>query len=105
MKKGYKAYQQIGTLLIKEGLINESQLQQALERQKHTKSRLGNILVDLNYVTQSDIFRILGEQLNIEFEDSYIPCNGGPDTCPYMRKRELPGEIRECTFPEKAKSK
>ncbi|MFH0926195.1 MAG: type II secretion system ATPase GspE [bacterium] len=67
MAKGYKAYQQIGSLLIKEGLITEQQLQQALDHQKSTKERLGNILVDLKIVSQRDIFKVLGRQLNIDY--------------------------------------
>ena len=67
MEKGYKAYKQIGTLLIKEGLLTQEQLQEALVKQKESKDRLGNILVDLKYVSQRDLFRILGQQLNIEY--------------------------------------
>ena len=67
MLKGYKAYQQIGTLLIKENLINEKQLQKALSQQKHTKQRLGNILINLNIVSQNDVIRVLGKQLDIKY--------------------------------------
>jgi len=41
----------LGDLLLKEGLVTEAQLQEAITKQKETGERLGETLIGLNYVS------------------------------------------------------
>ncbi len=61
----------IGDVLIQKGLINESQLTQALEEQKKGERALmlGEILVNLGYIKQDQLDKVLCEQLNIDSAD------------------------------------
>ncbi|MCX7994224.1 MAG: hypothetical protein N3A65_00405 [candidate division WOR-3 bacterium] len=59
----------IGELLIKSGLINETQLNEALEIQKRSKKRLGEILIELGYLKSHDLIWLLSEQASIPFID------------------------------------
>lgn len=55
----------LGELLIEAGIINEAQLQEALERGRVIGQRLGQTLVSLNMASQADIFRALSAQLDL----------------------------------------
>jgi MSHA biogenesis protein MshE len=57
----------IGDLLISHGLINEAQLKQALDQQKLTGARLGKALIDLGYVEEDSLLKLIAEQLNCPF--------------------------------------
>lgn len=57
----------IGEILIKRGLINEKQLQEALEAQKNQKGFVGDILVKLGYVEEIDIVVALIIQCNFPY--------------------------------------
>ena len=62
----------IGEFLVGAGAINEAQLQEALKVQKSTGNRLGDVLLELGYITQKQLNDILEEQLDIaqvEFKD------------------------------------
>lgn len=59
----------IGDLLIDAGIINEEQLNKALEIQSKSGERLGTILIENNYVTESQIMEVLEFQLGIPFID------------------------------------
>lgn len=48
---GRKAREKLGMLLVRADLIDQQQLEDALDVQKRTLRRLGDILVELNYVT------------------------------------------------------
>ncbi len=56
-------------MLIKSGIIDERQLDEALEIQKTTNKRLGEILVELGYLNSRDLIWILSEQASIPFVD------------------------------------
>ncbi|MFB3850354.1 MAG: type IV-A pilus assembly ATPase PilB [Acidobacteriota bacterium] len=55
----------IGELLLKSGLINEQQLQEALKLQKTNGGKLGFNLVKLGYVKEEDITSLLSEQYGV----------------------------------------
>ena len=55
----------IGELLIKAKLINETQLAKALEEQRASGGRLGEHLVELEYVTEEDILDCLSQQYGV----------------------------------------
>jgi len=56
----------LGDLLVRDGLINEPQLDTALAEQKRRGRKLGATLVDLGYVTENQVLDSLARQLNIE---------------------------------------
>lgn len=57
--------EKIGELLLKSGLINEQQLQEALKLQKTNGGKLGFNLVKLGYVKEEDITSLLSEQYGV----------------------------------------
>ncbi len=56
----------LGDLLIDEGIVNNKQLEKALERQKTDQKKLGTILVDMGFTTESEIADALVKQLGLE---------------------------------------
>ncbi|MEZ7891528.1 MAG: type IV-A pilus assembly ATPase PilB [Candidatus Wallbacteria bacterium] len=57
----------LGDALLQDGLVNEEQLQKALEIQKQSGKRLGQVLVEMGIVTENDIVTVLGKQLGIPY--------------------------------------
>lgn len=57
----------LGELLIKEGIITEAQLNEALKVQKKEGGRLGQVLAKLNMASEKDIISALSRQLGIPF--------------------------------------
>lgn len=55
----------IGDLLIDYGHITESELDEALKRQKGSARKLGQVLVDMGLVSQAQILDVLADQLQI----------------------------------------
>ena len=62
----------IGQLLVEEKIITEEQLDLALEKQKETKQRLGEVIAELEFASERDILRTLGVRLSVEYVDSPI---------------------------------
>lgn len=62
-------YTRLGDLLLSVGLISKEQLDQALQRQKATKQRLGQELIDEKIITEQQLIDALRMQLGIEFVD------------------------------------
>lgn len=56
-----------GEILVNEGLVSKEQLEEALELQKSTGDFLGGILLDLGYITESDIVKTLSVQYQLPF--------------------------------------
>lgn len=63
-------HQKLGEILIKRGLITETQLQEAINVQKTQKGRIGEILLKLGMITESDLASALGIQLMIPYASS-----------------------------------
>lgn len=57
----------LGDLLVQAGLINDEQLQQALQSQKISGAKLGRAVVDLGFVSEVQLLTALSEQLRIPF--------------------------------------
>jgi type IV pilus assembly protein PilB len=55
----------LGEMLLKAGLINTAQLQEALEAQKSNGEKVGFNLVKLGYVKEDDITQLLSEQYGV----------------------------------------
>jgi len=60
-------YLRLGELLIREGLINASQLERAISVQRQEGGRLGETLVKLGIVKEDQVVSVLGKQLNIPY--------------------------------------
>ncbi len=63
------AYIRLGELLKSSGIINDEQLESALKLQKQTKQRLGDILLEYNFITNAELIEALQMQLGIDFID------------------------------------
>ncbi|AHM56936.1 general secretion pathway protein E [Peptoclostridium acidaminophilum DSM 3953] len=65
----------LGDILLKFGKITAEELENALDVQKRLKKKLGEVLIELGYVTDSDIIEVLEHQLGIhhfELDNCYI---------------------------------
>ena len=62
-------YLRLGDLLVNAGLISQEQLDTALSRQKESKKRLGQQLIDDEFITEQGLIDALKMQLGIEFVD------------------------------------
>jgi type IV pilus assembly protein PilB len=66
--KGRRRY--LGEMLLRQGVITEERLKEALElQQKQKGSRLGRVLIDLGYATEVQICEVVAEQLQIPAAD------------------------------------
>lgn len=59
----------IGEILVKKGLITEDKLKEALDVQKQTTQRIGEILTDLGRVEKGQLLEALAEQQGIKYVD------------------------------------
>ncbi|MFH0731407.1 MAG: ATPase, T2SS/T4P/T4SS family [Candidatus Omnitrophota bacterium] len=57
----------LGEILIKQGLITNSQLEEVLRLQKQSGRPIGDILIKNNFVTEKDVCDALARQLDIPF--------------------------------------
>lgn len=57
----------IGEMLVKSGIIDQKQLDEALDKQKKEHKRLGEILIALGYISVKELIWILSEQANMPF--------------------------------------
>lgn len=63
-------YFKLGEMLVKEGLMTQGQLDRAILVQKKEGGRIGEILIKLDIVKESDLAYVLGKQLNIPYASS-----------------------------------
>lgn len=66
-------YIRLGDVLISEGIITHTQLKEAISIQEEKGGKLGEVLVDLGYVSEEQIVMVLSRQLGI----SYISLESG----------------------------
>lgn len=57
----------IGDLLVEAGAITEDELQQALEHQKENGGKLGNIIMELGFISQELLITVLTTQMGIDY--------------------------------------
>ena len=57
----------LGDLLVNAGLIDDAQLQSALQEQKRSGAKLGRAVVDLGFISETRLLKALSEQLHIPF--------------------------------------
>ncbi len=59
----------LGDILLEEGLISKIQLMEGLEKGRREKIRLGQALINLGYVTEEQIIKVIARQLDIPHVD------------------------------------
>jgi len=59
----------LGDLLVQNGIITEEQLTSALAEQKKTGRQLGRTLINLNFISETELLSFLSQQLKIPFLD------------------------------------
>lgn len=59
----------IGEILIEEKLITEEQLSEALETQRLTGQKVGQILVDKGFIKESVLYKVLADKLGCKYVD------------------------------------
>ena len=57
----------LGEMLVAGGLIKEEQLKRALDEQKKRGGKVGEILVDLGFISEHNIATFLARQLHIPY--------------------------------------
>lgn len=67
MNEASMTKKRLGELLRQADLITQSDLERAIEEQRHTGKRMGEALVDLKIVTEFDIANVLSTQLGISY--------------------------------------
>jgi type IV pilus assembly protein PilB len=60
---------QLGQILLEQGLLEQDQLDRALDEHRNTPKSLGRVLIDLGYIRERDLVRALAEQVGLEFVD------------------------------------
>ena len=56
----------VGDLLVEAGAITEDQLQQALEKQKEDGGRIGNVIMQMGFISKELLITVLTTQMGIE---------------------------------------
>ena len=64
-----KNRKKLGEYLLDAGLLTEPQLREALRRQKQSKEPLGKILAKTGVVSETDVCRVLHQQLGLPLVD------------------------------------
>jgi MSHA biogenesis protein MshE len=59
----------LGELLLRAHLLSQSALDEALAEQRRSGQKLGRILIDLGYVSEEDLLKLLAEQLHLPLVD------------------------------------
>jgi type IV pilus assembly protein PilB len=59
----------LGSLLVRDGLVEMQQVEEALAEQERTERRLGEILVEQGLISDRDLAQALAEQHSLEFVD------------------------------------
>ena len=57
----------IGDLLVEAGAITEEQLQEALAKQKEEGGRIGNVIMDMGFISRELLITVLTTQMGIDF--------------------------------------
>lgn len=62
-----KQRKRLGEILIEDGVITQETLEESLEWQRNNGGLIGQILIQLGYVTEEQIVAVLGRQLRIPY--------------------------------------
>ncbi len=75
MEAAHQPWPALGSLLVRDGLLSDDELQSALDEQRISGKRLGEILVARGSVTRNQVARLLAEQVEmplVELEESEV---------------------------------
>ena len=75
MEAAHQPWPKFGSLLVRDGLITEEELALALDEQRVSGKRLGEILVDKGTITRAHVARLLAEQVEmplVELDESEV---------------------------------
>ncbi len=59
----------VGSILLERGLINQAQLDQAIDEQNRTGERLDHVMVRLGLVSAADVLEVIGQQFALPIVD------------------------------------
>jgi len=59
----------LGEILVKKGLITPRDVEEALKEQKNTRKQIGQIFIEKKKISEKNLLKVLGEQLQIDFVD------------------------------------
>ncbi len=79
----------LGVILKEAGLIDDLQLQSALSRQRNWGGKLGSILIEMEFIKEEDLARVLSEILRVPYVNPFDP--------------EIPESVIKLIKPEVAK--
>ena len=65
-------FSRIGEILVHHQKISESQLNEALVQQKNTHEKLGQTLMDMNFIDEDDLMTVYSMQLGYKKADNFI---------------------------------
>jgi len=65
-------FSRIGEILVHQGKVSESQLNQALVEQKNTREKLGQTLIDMNVINEEDLTEVYALQMGFKKADNFI---------------------------------
>src|SRR3989338_8609775 len=60
----------LGEILVKQGLITQKQLEEAIEVQRKDKGRIGETLIKLRMITEENMIAALGTQVGVPYYSS-----------------------------------
>lgn len=63
----------LGGILKDSGLIDDFQLQAALSHQRNWGGKLGSVVIELGFVREADLARVLSETLRLPYSDLFEP--------------------------------
>ncbi|RLC27646.1 MAG: hypothetical protein DRH32_10015, partial [Deltaproteobacteria bacterium] len=66
--KKYRKQLKIGEILLKQGVIDAGQYQEAIQEQIHSTEPLGRIMIDKGFISQEQLCAALSRQYNIPFK-------------------------------------
>ena len=72
-------FSRIGEILVHEKKISEDQLNDALAQQKNTHEKLGQTLMDLNFIEEEDLITVYSMQLGYKKADNFILLDADAD--------------------------
>ena len=67
---GLRKRLRLGDMLVREDVITQNQLNEALKEQKRTNEKLGQVLMRLEFVNEETILKFLSSQLSIPYATS-----------------------------------
>jgi len=64
-----KLRKKLGQYLVRWGVLDETQLKEAIQVTKGARKRLDQVLVEMDYATEEDVAKALASQFNLEFHN------------------------------------